>query len=55
MVVCVAPFKYPVNEFLTTVIPALLMGNVVLGKTPRHGVLANLVLLEAFRDASRRV
>lgn len=49
-VLCVAPFNYPVNEFLTTVIPALLMGNVVLAKTPRYGVLANLVLAEAFRD-----
>ncbi|MEW5742926.1 MAG: aldehyde dehydrogenase family protein [Myxococcota bacterium] len=49
-VLCVAPFNYPVNEFLTTVVPALLMGNVVLAKTPRFGVLANLVLLEAFRD-----
>ena len=50
VVLCVAPFNYPVNEFLTTVIPALLMGNVVIAKTPRFGVLANLVLLEAFRD-----
>lgn len=51
IVLCVAPFNYPVNEFLTTVVPALLMGNVVIAKTPRFGVLANLVLLEAFRDA----
>ena len=50
IVLCIAPFNYPVNEFLTTVIPALLMGNVVIAKTPRFGVLANLVLLEAFRD-----
>lgn len=49
-VLCVAPFNYPVNEFLTTVVPALLMGNVVLAKTPRFGVLANMLLLEAFRD-----
>ena len=49
-VLCVAPFNYPVNEFLTTVVPALLMGNVVLAKTPRFGVLANMVLAEAFRD-----
>jgi glyceraldehyde-3-phosphate dehydrogenase (NADP+) len=48
--VCVAPFNYPVNEFLTTVVPALLMGNVVIAKTPRFGALANLTLLEAFRD-----
>jgi glyceraldehyde-3-phosphate dehydrogenase (NADP+) len=50
-VLCVAPFNYPVNEFLTTIVPALLMGNVVLAKTPRFGVLANDALLEAFRDA----
>jgi len=49
-VLCVAPFNYPLNEFLTTVVPALLMGNVVIAKTPRLGVLANLLLLEAFRD-----
>ena len=49
VVLCVAPFNYPVNEFLTTVVPALLMGNVVLAKTPRFGVLANLALLDAFR------
>lgn len=50
VVLCVAPFNYPVNEFVTTVIPALLMGNVVLAKTPRFGVLANLALLDAFRE-----
>lgn len=50
IVLCVAPFNYPINEFLTTVIPALLMGNVVIAKTPRFGVLANTVLFEAFRD-----
>lgn len=51
VVVCVAPFNYPLNEFLTTVIPALLMGNVVIAKTPRFGALAVLQLLAAFRDA----
>jgi glyceraldehyde-3-phosphate dehydrogenase (NADP+) len=50
-VLCVAPFNYPVNEFLTTVIPALLMGNVVIAKTPRFGVLANMALIDAFREA----
>jgi len=44
VVLCVAPFNYPINEFLTTVVPALLMGNVVLAKTPRHGALANAEL-----------
>jgi glyceraldehyde-3-phosphate dehydrogenase (NADP+) len=50
LVVCVAPFNYPINEFLTTVVPALLMGNVVIAKTPRFGVLANELLFPAFRD-----
>jgi glyceraldehyde-3-phosphate dehydrogenase (NADP+) len=53
-VLCVAPFNYPLNEFLTTVVPALLMGNVVIAKTPRLGVLANLLLLEAFRECFPR-
>jgi glyceraldehyde-3-phosphate dehydrogenase (NADP+) len=52
--VCVAPFNYPLNEFLTTVIPALLMGNVVIAKTPRFGALAVLHLLSAFRDCFPR-
>lgn len=51
IVLCVAPFNYPINEFLTTIIPALLAGNVVLAKTPRFGVLANQVLAGAFAEA----
>lgn len=47
-VLCVAPFNYPINEFLTTIIPALLAGNVVIAKTPRFGTLANQHLMEAF-------
>ncbi|MCA9619729.1 MAG: aldehyde dehydrogenase family protein [Myxococcales bacterium] len=50
VVLCVAPFNYPVNEFLTTVIPALVMGNVVIGKLPRFGMLANLVAAPAFAE-----
>jgi glyceraldehyde-3-phosphate dehydrogenase (NADP+) len=50
-VLCVAPFNYPINEFLTTIIPALLVGNVVIAKTPRFGVLANQRLADAFADA----
>jgi glyceraldehyde-3-phosphate dehydrogenase (NADP+) len=50
-VLCVAPFNYPINEFLTTIIPALLMGNVVIAKTPRFGMLANQALMQAFADA----
>ncbi len=50
-VLCVAPFNYPINEFLTTIIPALLVGNVVIAKTPRFGMLANMALMDAFADA----
>jgi len=49
-VLCVAPFNYPINEFLTTIIPALLVGNVVIAKTPRFGVLANQLLAKAFAE-----
>lgn len=50
-VLCVAPFNYPINEFLTTIIPALVMGNVVIAKTPRFGMLANALLAPAFAEA----
>ncbi|MCC6748862.1 MAG: aldehyde dehydrogenase family protein [Deltaproteobacteria bacterium] len=50
-VLAVAPFNYPINEGLTAIIPALLMGNVVIAKTPRFGVLANQALLEGFAAA----
>ncbi|HUH04769.1 MAG TPA: aldehyde dehydrogenase family protein, partial [Kofleriaceae bacterium] len=49
-VLCVAPFNYPVNELLTTLVPALLMGNVVIAKTPRFGVLANLAMAKVFAE-----
>lgn len=49
-VLCVAPFNYPINEFLTTIIPALLAGNVVIAKTPRFGTLANQHLMAAFAE-----
>jgi glyceraldehyde-3-phosphate dehydrogenase (NADP+) len=49
-VLCVAPFNYPINEFLTTLVPALLMGNVVIAKTARHGALATQALSSAFAE-----
>jgi glyceraldehyde-3-phosphate dehydrogenase (NADP+) len=48
---CMGPFNYPLNETFTTLIPALIMGNTVVFKPPRHGVLLFQPLLEAFRDA----
>lgn len=48
---CMGPYNYPLNETLTTLIPALIMGNTAILKPPRHGVLLFAPLLKAFRDA----
>ncbi|PKN11732.1 MAG: NADP-dependent glyceraldehyde-3-phosphate dehydrogenase [Deltaproteobacteria bacterium HGW-Deltaproteobacteria-4] len=48
---CLGPFNYPLNETFTTLIPALIMGNTVIFKPPRHGVLLFGPLLPAFRDS----
>lgn len=51
VVLCMGPFNYPLNETFTTLIPALIMGNTLLFKPPKHGTLLHYPLLEAFRDA----
>jgi aldehyde dehydrogenase (NAD+) len=48
---CMGPYNYAVNEVYTTVIPALVMGNPVVIKTPRYGVLANALLAPALADS----
>lgn len=48
---CMGPYNYPLNETFTTLIPALLMGNTVIFKPPKFGVLLHRPLLEAFRDS----
>ena len=48
---CMGPFNYPLNETFTTLIPALIMGNPVIFKPPKLGVLLHQPLLEAFRDS----
>jgi len=48
---CMGPYNYPMNETFSTLIPALIMGNVVLFKPPRFGVLLYYPMLEAFRSA----
>jgi len=50
VVLCMGPFNYPLNETFTTLIPALIMGNTLLFKPPKHGTLLHYPLLEAFRD-----
>jgi glyceraldehyde-3-phosphate dehydrogenase (NADP+) len=51
IVLCMGPYNYPMNETFCTLIPALIMGNVVLFKPPRFGVLLYYPMLEAFRSA----
>jgi glyceraldehyde-3-phosphate dehydrogenase (NADP+) len=51
VVLSMGPFNYPLNEIFTTLIPALIMGNTILFKLPKHGVLAHYPLLKAFKEA----
>lgn len=51
VVLSMGPFNYPLNEIFTTLIPALIMGNTILFKLPKHGVLAHYPLLSAFKEA----
>lgn len=46
---CMGPYNYPLNETFTTLIPALIMGNTVVFKPAKFGVLLIRPLLEAFR------
>ncbi|WP_240223178.1 NADP-dependent glyceraldehyde-3-phosphate dehydrogenase [Rheinheimera hassiensis] len=45
---CMGPFNYPLNETFTTLIPALIMGNTVIFKPAKYGVLLIQPLLQAF-------
>lgn len=54
VVLCMGPFNYPLNETFTTLIPALIMGNTVIFKPPKLGVLLHQPLLGAFRDSFPR-
>ena len=44
------PFNYPFNETYTNLIPALIMGNCCILKTPRTGCLCHVPTLELFRE-----
>ena len=50
VVLCMGPFNYPLNETFTTLIPALIMGNTILFKPPKHGTLLFYPLLNAFKE-----
>lgn len=51
VVLCMAPFNYPLNETFATLIPALIMGNTVIMKPARYGVLVLSPLLKAFCES----
>lgn len=51
VVLCMGPYNFPLYETFTTLIPALVMGNTILLKPPRFGILLFEPLLEAFRDS----
>jgi glyceraldehyde-3-phosphate dehydrogenase (NADP+) len=48
---CMGPYNYPLNETFSTLFPALIMGNTVVFKPAKYGVLLIRPLLEAFKDS----
>ena len=49
VVLCLGPYNYPLNETFCLLIPALIMGNTVIFKPAKHGVLLISPLIEAFQ------
>jgi len=47
---CMGPYNYPLNETFSTLFPALIMGNTVVFKPAKYGVLLIRPLLEAFQE-----
>lgn len=51
IVLCMGPYNYPLNETFTTLVPALIAGNVVIFKPPRLGVLLHRPILKVLQDS----
>ena len=51
VVLCLGPYNYPLNETFALLIPALIMGNTVIFKPAKFGVLLLSPLLEAFQNS----
>ena len=47
---CMGPYNYPLNETFATLIPAIIMGNTVVFKPAKFGVLLIQPLLELFSE-----
>lgn len=51
VVLCLGPYNYPLNETFALLIPALIMGNTVIFKPAKYGVLLISPLLESFQNS----
>ena len=51
VVLAMGPFNYPLNETYATLIPAILSGNTIIFKCPKHGILLHYPLIQAFQKA----
>lgn len=49
VILVLGPFNYPLNETYTLAIPGLIMGNTLVMKLPRTGVLCHMPTLAAFQ------
>ena len=51
VVLCLGPYNYPLNETFCLLIPSLIMGNTIVFKPAKYGVLLLTPLIEAFKKA----
>jgi len=51
VVLCLGPYNYPLNETFAMLIPAIIMGNTVIFKPAKYGVLCITPLLAAFQSS----
>ena len=50
VVLCMGPYNYPLNETFATLIPALIMGNTVIFRPARYGILLIHPFLRLFQE-----
>jgi glyceraldehyde-3-phosphate dehydrogenase (NADP+) len=48
VVMCMGPYNYPLNESFTTLVPAMIMGNTIIFKPPKAGVLLHGKIIDLF-------
>lgn len=50
LILCIAPFNYPINLSISKIVPALLLGNVVLLKPPTQGSIVCSKMISIFNE-----